>query len=110
MGVAGWGLGLKLGSESKGLTYTTHRSIGIAIFCLEWVALALAFVLRYYAYVDRECGGNPMRRSAKVGGEDGVGAGARATARAGRGGARGRGRGAGGGGRGGGVEAVAGAG
>lgn len=47
--------------------------LGIAIFCLEWVALALAFVLRYYAYVDRECGGNPMRRSAKVGGEDGAG-------------------------------------
>jgi hypothetical protein len=45
--------------------------LGVAIFCLEWVALALAFVLRYYVYVDRECGGNPMRRSAKVGGEDG---------------------------------------
>nr|AAV64231.1 unknown [Zea mays] len=47
--------------------------LGVAIFCLEWVALALAFVLRYYVYVDRECGGNPMRRSAKVGGEDGAG-------------------------------------
>lgn len=47
--------------------------LGVAIFCLEWVALALAFVLRYYAYVDRECGGNPLRRSAKVGGEDGAG-------------------------------------
>ncbi|CAL5031245.1 unnamed protein product [Urochloa decumbens] len=47
--------------------------LGVAIFCLEWVALALAFVLRYYSYVDRECGGNPLRRSAKVGGEDGTG-------------------------------------
>uniref|UniRef100_A0A0E0KSB3 Uncharacterized protein n=1 Tax=Oryza punctata TaxID=4537 RepID=A0A0E0KSB3_ORYPU len=47
--------------------------LGVAIFCLEWIALALAFVLRYYAYVDRECGGNPLRRSAKVGGEDGAG-------------------------------------
>nr|AAV64193.1 unknown [Zea mays] len=47
--------------------------LGVGIFCLEWVALALAFVLRYYVYVDRECGGNPMRRSAKVGGEDGAG-------------------------------------
>ncbi|OEL36962.1 hypothetical protein BAE44_0002019 [Dichanthelium oligosanthes] len=28
--------------------------LGVAIFCLEWVALALAFMLRYYAYVDRE--------------------------------------------------------
>ncbi|KAL6645025.1 hypothetical protein ACP70R_016633 [Stipagrostis hirtigluma subsp. patula] len=34
LGVAGWGLGLKLGSESKGTTYQPHRSIGIAIFCL----------------------------------------------------------------------------
>ncbi|RLM73442.1 uncharacterized protein C2845_PM15G13030 [Panicum miliaceum] len=47
--------------------------LGVGIFCLEWVALALAFVLRYYSYVDRECGGNPLRRSAKVGGEDGAG-------------------------------------
>jgi hypothetical protein len=31
--------------------------LGIAIFCLEWVTLALAFVLRYYAYIDREFGG-----------------------------------------------------
>ncbi|CAA7396627.1 unnamed protein product [Spirodela intermedia] len=33
----------------------------IAIFCLEWVVLGLAFVLRYYSYVD---GGR--RSSAKV--------------------------------------------
>ncbi|KAI0491736.1 hypothetical protein KFK09_025996 [Dendrobium nobile] len=35
--------------------------LGVAIFCLEWVVLALAFVLRYYAYVDGDCG----RRNAK---------------------------------------------
>ncbi|XP_073004572.1 uncharacterized protein [Typha latifolia] len=40
--------------------------LGVVIFCLEWVALALAFVLRYYAYVGKEGGGNPLRRSAKV--------------------------------------------
>ncbi|KAK4845813.1 hypothetical protein QYF36_009381 [Acer negundo] len=34
IGVAGWGTGLKLGSESKGITYTTHRNLGIALFSL----------------------------------------------------------------------------
>lgn len=28
-----------------------------AIFCLEWVVLALAFMLRYYAYLGRDCEG-----------------------------------------------------
>lgn len=40
--------------------------LGVVIFCLEWVVLALAFVLRYYAYVDGEGGGNGTKRSAKV--------------------------------------------
>lgn len=34
IGVAGWATGLKLGSESKGITYDVHRNIGIALFCL----------------------------------------------------------------------------
>lgn len=34
VGVAGWGTGLKLGSDSKGITYHSHRDIGIALFCL----------------------------------------------------------------------------
>ncbi|KAK4743954.1 hypothetical protein SAY87_010266 [Trapa incisa] len=34
VGVVGWATGLKLGSESKGITYTTHRIIGIILFCL----------------------------------------------------------------------------
>nr|CAD1832969.1 unnamed protein product [Ananas comosus var. bracteatus] len=33
LSVAGWGLGPKLGSESKGITYYTHHDIGIALFC-----------------------------------------------------------------------------
>jgi hypothetical protein len=37
--------------------------LGVSIFCLEWIILALAFVLRYYAYVDN---GGDSRRSAKV--------------------------------------------
>ncbi|KAK8941362.1 hypothetical protein KSP39_PZI010638 [Platanthera zijinensis] len=32
--VAGWGVVLKLGSDSKGITYHPHRNIGIALFCL----------------------------------------------------------------------------
>lgn len=34
VGVAGWGTGLKLGSDSAGVTYSTHRTLGIVIFCL----------------------------------------------------------------------------
>ncbi|MCD9645394.1 hypothetical protein HAX54_034271 [Datura stramonium] len=34
VGVAGWGTGLKLGSDSAGIKYTTHRNIGITLFCL----------------------------------------------------------------------------
>ncbi|KAL7154200.1 hypothetical protein ABFS83_04G219700 [Erythranthe nasuta] len=45
IGVAGWGTGLKLGSESKGITYSTHRSIGIALFTLATVQI-FALLLR----------------------------------------------------------------
>ncbi|KAL0709584.1 hypothetical protein Bca4012_016562 [Brassica carinata] len=41
----------------------------VAIFCLEWVVLVLAFFLKYYAYVeggDRSGGGVAMKRSGKV--------------------------------------------
>ncbi|XP_045805499.1 cytochrome b561 and DOMON domain-containing protein At5g47530-like [Trifolium pratense] len=34
VGVAGWGTGLKLGSDSVGVTYSTHRALGITLFCL----------------------------------------------------------------------------
>ncbi|KAI3803600.1 hypothetical protein L1987_31756 [Smallanthus sonchifolius] len=34
IGVAGWGTGLKLGSDSTGIKYNTHRNIGIALFTL----------------------------------------------------------------------------
>ncbi|KAJ9169824.1 hypothetical protein P3X46_017973 [Hevea brasiliensis] len=34
IGVAGWGTGLKLGSESKGIQWTAHRNIGISLFSL----------------------------------------------------------------------------
>ncbi|KAK1418161.1 hypothetical protein QVD17_27300 [Tagetes erecta] len=34
VGVAGWATGLKLGSDSVGIKYTTHRNIGIALFTL----------------------------------------------------------------------------
>ncbi|KAL2341371.1 hypothetical protein Fmac_009311 [Flemingia macrophylla] len=34
VGVAGWGTGLKLGSDSVGIQYDTHRTLGIILFCL----------------------------------------------------------------------------
>ncbi|XP_020221320.1 cytochrome b561 and DOMON domain-containing protein At4g17280 [Cajanus cajan] len=34
IGVAGWGTGLKLGSDSVGIKYNTHRTLGIVLFCL----------------------------------------------------------------------------
>ncbi|KAM5588890.1 cytochrome b561 and DOMON domain-containing protein [Rosa sericea] len=34
VGVAGWATGIKLGSDSAGVQYDTHRNIGITLFCL----------------------------------------------------------------------------
>ncbi|KOM58115.1 hypothetical protein LR48_Vigan11g114900 [Vigna angularis] len=34
IGVVGWGTGLKLGSDLAGVTYNTHRALGITLFCL----------------------------------------------------------------------------
>lgn len=44
IGVAGWGVGLKLGSDSKGITYHPHRNIGIALFCLATLQVFALFV------------------------------------------------------------------
>lgn len=41
IGVAGWGTGLKLGSQSKAVTYSGHRNIGIALFALATVQVTL---------------------------------------------------------------------
>ncbi|PIN20941.1 putative membrane protein [Handroanthus impetiginosus] len=45
IGVAGWGTGLKLGSESKAVTYSGHRNIGISLFALATVQI-FALLLR----------------------------------------------------------------
>jgi len=37
IGVAGWATGIKLGSESKGVQFSLHRNIGIALFALATV-------------------------------------------------------------------------
>ncbi|KAK3007228.1 hypothetical protein RJ639_016170 [Escallonia herrerae] len=43
----------------------------VAMFCLEWVVLTLAFFLKYYAYVEGSGGTNGgVKRSAKVQEED----------------------------------------
>ncbi|XP_062080986.1 cytochrome b561 and DOMON domain-containing protein At4g12980-like [Humulus lupulus] len=44
IGVAGWATGLKLGSESKGVTYTDHRNIGIALFSLATLQIFALFI------------------------------------------------------------------
>lgn len=45
VGVAGWGTGMKLGSDSKGITHTTHRNIGITLFALGTLQM-LALLVR----------------------------------------------------------------
>ncbi|TYI73069.1 hypothetical protein E1A91_D07G104700v1 [Gossypium mustelinum] len=44
IGVAGWGTGLKLGSESPGIMYSGHRNIGIALFVLATVQIFALFL------------------------------------------------------------------
>ncbi|KAA8550558.1 hypothetical protein F0562_002242 [Nyssa sinensis] len=44
IGVAGWGTGLKLGSESKGVQYTGHRNLGIALFCIATLQIFALFL------------------------------------------------------------------
>ncbi|KAH9287823.1 hypothetical protein KI387_031940 [Taxus chinensis] len=45
IGVSGWAIGLKLGSYSKGVEQTSHRRIGIALFCLATLQV-FALLLR----------------------------------------------------------------
>nr|GEV33429.1 cytochrome b561 and DOMON domain-containing protein At5g35735-like [Tanacetum cinerariifolium] len=45
VGVAGWATGIKLGSDSTGIKYNTHRNIGIALFVLGTLQ-AFALLLR----------------------------------------------------------------
>ncbi|KAJ7946389.1 Cytochrome b561 and DOMON domain-containing protein [Quillaja saponaria] len=44
IGVAGWGTGLKLGSDSVGIKYNTHRTLGIVLFCLGTLQVFALFL------------------------------------------------------------------
>ncbi|XP_050206675.1 cytochrome b561 and DOMON domain-containing protein At3g25290-like [Mercurialis annua] len=44
IGVAGWGMGIKLGSESKGFEYSGHRRIGISLFALATLQIFALFL------------------------------------------------------------------
>ncbi|KAK9267632.1 hypothetical protein L1049_010063 [Liquidambar formosana] len=44
IGVAGWATGLKLGSDSPGIHYYTHRNIGITLFCLGTLQVFALFL------------------------------------------------------------------
>lgn len=42
VGVAGWATGFKLGSQSKGIQYTSHRDFGITLSCLATLQVILS--------------------------------------------------------------------
>ncbi|WCJ37224.1 Cytochrome b561 and DOMON domain-containing protein At3g25290 [Euphorbia peplus] len=44
IGVAGWATGIKLGSESKGITWSAHRNIGIALFAIATLQIFALFL------------------------------------------------------------------
>ncbi|KAI6693890.1 hypothetical protein NL676_021600 [Syzygium grande] len=44
IGVTGWAIGLDLGAESKGVEYTSHRIIGIILFCLATLQMFAIFI------------------------------------------------------------------
>ncbi|KAJ4821793.1 hypothetical protein Tsubulata_038717 [Turnera subulata] len=44
IGVAGWATGLRLGSQSKGIQFTGHRNIGIALFALATLQIFALFL------------------------------------------------------------------
>lgn len=48
IGVAGWGTGMKLGNESKGVVYSIHRNIGIALFCFATLQVKTSLIVIYF--------------------------------------------------------------
>lgn len=44
IGVVGWGTGLRLGSESEGIQFSSHRNIGITLFCLATIQIFALFL------------------------------------------------------------------
>ncbi|XP_027335733.1 cytochrome b561 and DOMON domain-containing protein At3g25290-like [Abrus precatorius] len=44
IGVAGWGTGMKLGSESEGIEFSGHRNIGITLFCFATLQIFALFI------------------------------------------------------------------
>ena len=49
VGVSGFGTGLKLGSDSEGVEYDTHRALGIVLVCLGTLQVRGFRVLFSYA-------------------------------------------------------------
>ncbi|MFS7904952.1 putative cytochrome b561 and DOMON domain-containing protein [Helianthus anomalus] len=44
IGVAGWATGIRLGSQSPGIQFTTHRIIGIILFCMATLQVVALLV------------------------------------------------------------------
>lgn len=45
LGLAGWASGMKLGSESEGITFSFHRNVGITLFCLATIQVTINNIL-----------------------------------------------------------------
>lgn len=45
LGLAGWASGMKLGSESEGITFSVHRNVGITLFCLATIQVTINNIL-----------------------------------------------------------------
>lgn len=48
VGVSGLGTGLKLGSDSEGVDYDTHRALGIVLVCLGTLQVPCVHLLLNY--------------------------------------------------------------
>lgn len=51
IGVAGWGTGLQLGSESPSIQYTAHRCIGITLFVFGTLQVILFFLKSFQGII-----------------------------------------------------------
>lgn len=48
VGVAGWATGIKLGSDSTGIEYDTHRNIGIILFAFATLQVYLFYLFHLF--------------------------------------------------------------
>ena len=54
VGVSGWATGIHLGNLSKGITYSLHRNIGIAVFALGTLQVSSSPHSHYALYLSAD--------------------------------------------------------